>query len=172
MKMKAEVKQKETDEGQVPHQNVQMKPMLKNENLRDDFRTGHLPSATIKAENDSMMPAQMRLHPRAALRIPWQTHITASSSVPMNRENSAISTAQQHYQEHPKIPLLPDHRECVNLQGNSSMAGRSKQLLKDECWKKHTKVQALLGNHLQKPHSRHSISYFSIQQVICTKTCF
>lgn len=81
-------------------------------------------SGTIKAESGSLMQLKWEPAPHSSatvLRIPRQILVSSSSRVPMSREiSSAMSRTQQHYHEHPKMPLLPDHSGSVNLQGNSS----------------------------------------------------
>lgn len=107
----------------------EIKPMLKNGNLRNYFLTSQLHSVTIKEENDSLMSTQMRTCTTQQSHQCWGSMQNSSKfKLPSFHEQGILfSATQQYYQEHPKIPLLPDHRESVNLQGKSSM-----------CWQKQT----------------------------------
>lgn len=108
----------------------EIKPMLKDENIRNDFKTSYPHRVTMKAEKDSLMPTQMRActthsNPtRAEGPLENPNTFKLPSAHGQGKLFSAMSITHQHYQEH---PLLTNHSESGNLQGSSSM-----------CWQKQT----------------------------------
>lgn len=103
--------------------------MLMNENLRNYFMTSYLHSVKIKAENDSLMPTQMRAWTTEQSHQCWRSHVKFEQvQAPKSPWTSSLQSLQPNSTTRniPKF-LSPLISESVNLQGNSFI-----------CWQKQT----------------------------------